>query len=142
MHSTKGSKLFSYISDYLSSYAEKLNIWNGPDYRDLLMKSGKGSGKTSLDAIYKWKKDGYSLGNIYERALELHMPIKFLPNCSRFEAVVAPLNCIAALFGIPLRGKGSEIRIRNWRNGRANRALFRYFLDLGRLRDEGKMEAY
>ena len=113
MHSPKGSKLFSYIRDYLSSYAEKLNIWNGPDYRDLLTQSGKGSEKTSLDAIFKWRKDGYSLGNIYERALELHMPIKFLPNCSRFEAVVAPLNCLAALFGIPLRGKGSEIRIRN-----------------------------
>ena len=113
MQSTKGSKLLLYIKDYLSSYAEKLNIWNGPDYRDLLTQCDKGGGEKSLDSIYKWRKDGYSLGNIYERALELHMPIKFLPNCSRFEAVVAPLNCIAALFGIPLRGKGGKVAISN-----------------------------
>jgi len=130
------------LAKFLAEYGSKMMLWSGSDVYKLLSTDIKHrSRKPSIEALYRfpWRR---GMSRIHFRHKEMRMPFHFLPSCSRFSAVLSPLDWICALFGLSIRGKGSTFSIRGWRNGGANKFLFSVFLQLGKMRDEKRGADY
>lgn len=78
---------------------------------------------------------------MYSEAIRLRMPFHFLPSCSSFRVELGLYDWLLCLFGHKVRSPGTT-KIRNWRNGKANKFIFHMFKKLAWLRDQGDMEAY
>lgn len=124
---------------YLKLYASKLHLWSA-DLYDKLLHDLQSVKSTAVEAIYKQPFSGDK--RMYELKKQMRMPFHFMPSCSRFKAVISPYDWVFALLGIAIRANRSEIEIRNWRNGKANKFIFYMFRLLGRKRDTGDAEEY
>lgn len=68
--------------------------------------------------------------SIYEEMKKLNLPFKLFPNVSKFEVKVGPIDWLFAIFGIAIRAKVRTTMLRNYKNGRTNRALFMLYYQL------------
>jgi len=76
------------------------------------------------------EKLGYRKLNIYEEHKKLNLPFKLFPNVSKFEVKVGPLDWLFGIFGIAVRAKIQTTMLRNYKNGKTNRALFMKYYEL------------
>jgi len=80
--------------------------------------------------------------SIYRVHKRLGMPFKWIPSCAGFKVELEGWDWLFSLFGREVRNRNQEVKMINWRNGRANRHLFVMFLRLSKLRDRGDMVGY
>jgi hypothetical protein len=117
-----------------------MKLWSVSSIFVLLSKDQESREQDKLiDVLYSSPSNGT---NIYEKHRILRMPFHFIPNCSRFSTKLVPYDWLHGLFGRLVRGKGSQVELRNWGSKGANRYLYSEFLHLASLCRKGDMKGY
>ena len=132
------------------SFSSRLKIWTYPSVIALWSQEDNlRSRKLQKQSLYKsdikvidCSSESFEELNIYSEAKVRKMPLRFLPNVSKFEIKAAPLDWLMALFGFGVRCKVKSIQYRNNQNGPTNRKLFILFLELEKLRDAKEWSEY
>lgn len=132
------------------SFSSRLKIWTYPSVIALWSQEDNlRSRKLQKQSLYKsdikvidCSSESFEELNIYSEAKVRKMPLRFLPNVSKFEIKAAPLDWLMALFGFGVRCKVKSIQYRNNQNGPTNRKLFILFLELEKLRDAKEWSQY
>jgi len=125
------SSRFSYFTDpilHALFHEDQKSRFSGPQVEDLAIDSEV----SGIDLPFIGHR------NVARKHKEMKMPFKLIPNCSQFRLNSTKYDWLAMLFGYPMKAKSSEVQIRNWKNGKANKYLFSMFLNLKKLRDEGR----